>query len=161
PRQVEAARNQIAALDLDVLFFADIGMDALTSTLAHSRMAPRQCVTWGHPDTTGSQYMDAFLSSEHLEVSGAEQHYTEKLIKMPLLGTYYELPINPRPDRTRESFGLPSTGTLYVSPQTLFKFHPDLDDAIRGILDQDKTGHLAIITGRVPVWTSRLQQRFE
>lgn len=66
PRSVSAARAGIEALDLDVLIFADVGMDALCSTLAHSRMAPVQVATWGHPDTTGSFCMDYFVSSEWL-----------------------------------------------------------------------------------------------
>ena len=61
PRDVKAARAAIADQDLDVLIFADVGMDSLTATLAWSRMAPVQCVTWGHPDTTGSPFIDYFL----------------------------------------------------------------------------------------------------
>ncbi|HEX3724771.1 MAG TPA: TIGR03032 family protein, partial [Pirellulales bacterium] len=40
PAQIEQARRQISELELDVLLFADVGMDALTYTLAFSRMAP-------------------------------------------------------------------------------------------------------------------------
>src|SRR5439155_12479619 len=63
---VGEARRQIAELGLDLLIFTDVGMDPLTSTLAHSRMAPVQGTTWGHPDTTGSPMMDFFISSELL-----------------------------------------------------------------------------------------------
>lgn len=92
PRDVAAARATIADQDLDVLIFADVGMDSLTATLAWSRMAPVQCVTWGHPDTTGSPYIDYFLSSELLETPDADAHYTEKLVRLPLLATYFERP---------------------------------------------------------------------
>src|SRR5262249_14420081 len=42
-------QQQIAAAELDALFYADIGMDAKTYFLAFARLAPVQCVTWGHP----------------------------------------------------------------------------------------------------------------
>jgi hypothetical protein len=53
PSQLAAAREQIAEERLDVLFYTDVGMDALPCYLAHARLAPVQCVTWGHPLTTG------------------------------------------------------------------------------------------------------------
>ena len=64
------------------MFFTDIGMDALTYTLAFSRMAPVQCTTWGHPVTSGSPTMNYFMSSELLELSEADDHYTEKLVRL-------------------------------------------------------------------------------
>ena len=93
PRNVEAARAAIADQDLDVLIFTDVGMDSLTATLAWSRMAPVQCVGWGHPDTTGSPHIDYFLSSELLETADADAHYSERLVRLPLLGTYFERPV--------------------------------------------------------------------
>lgn len=53
---------------------------------------PVQCVTWGHPETTGSATMDYFLSSELLDEPYAQEHYTETLVRMPLTGTSYERP---------------------------------------------------------------------
>jgi tetratricopeptide (TPR) repeat protein len=47
PRDVKAAIAAIRAADLEILLFCDVGMDALCSTLAYSRLAPIQCVTWG------------------------------------------------------------------------------------------------------------------
>lgn len=54
PRDVAAAGATIADQDLDVLIFANVRMDSLTVPLAWSRMAPVQCVTWGHPEAAGS-----------------------------------------------------------------------------------------------------------
>ena len=87
------ARVAIADQDLDVLIFADVGMDSLTATLAWSRTAPMQCVGWGHPDRTGSPNIDYFLSSELLEPPNADRQYTEQLVRLPLLGTYFERPV--------------------------------------------------------------------
>lgn len=160
-RDVSEARRQIAELNLDVLIFADVGMDALTSTLAFSRMAPIQCATWGHPDTTGSPFMDYFLSSDLLELPEADEHYSEKLVRLPNLATYYERPRRSGPPRTRETFGLDPKRHIYLCPQTLFKFHPEFDSILAAILTEDPLGDLVLLEGRVPNWTRRLQARFE
>jgi len=154
------ARRQVRELDLDLLLFADVGMDPLCSTLAFSRMATVQCVTWGHPETTGSEAMDYFLSSDLLEVADADAHYTERLVRMPLLGVYYERPRRTGPPRSREHFGLPANRHLYLCPQTLFKFHPDYDALLSAILAADPAGTLVLLEGKSPAWTARLQSRF-
>jgi len=64
---LDVLRKQIAELQLDVLLFADIGMNTTTYSLAMSRLAPVQCVTWGHPVTTGYPSMDYFISGQWLE----------------------------------------------------------------------------------------------
>ena len=53
PTKLKPARQKIADQSLDILFYLDIGMDSLTYFLAFSRLASVQCVTWGHPVTTG------------------------------------------------------------------------------------------------------------
>ena len=162
PRDVPAAVKTIASLDLDVLVFADVGMDALCSTLAYNRMAPVQCVTWGHPETTGSQFIDYFLSSELLDEESSQDHYTETLIRMPFTGTYYERPLIPPNSRsTRGRLKLPEDRHLYACPQSLFKFHPDDDTVLGGILEADPEGVLIVIEGRVPEWTARLKARWD
>ncbi len=127
PRDVCRAIAMLRQLELDVLVFTDVGMDALCSTLAHSRMAPVQCATWGHPSTTGSRTMDYFLSSELLEVADAQSHYTERLVRMPLLGVFYEKPLRPsQPANIRHKLGLPATAHLYACPPQVdcLKIHP-------------------------------------
>jgi predicted O-linked N-acetylglucosamine transferase (SPINDLY family) len=160
PRNVAEARRLLRDLQLDVLLFADVGMDALTSTLAFSRMAPLQIVTWGHPDTTGSATMDYFHSSDLLEIDNAQSHYSERLLRPPLLATYYERPVIPNQRLTRAHWGFAEDPHLYLCPQTLFKFHPDFDEVLRGILDADPQGLIVTLEGRVPAWTQRLRARW-
>ncbi len=160
PREVARARQMIAAEECDLLMFTDVGMDALSYTLAFSRMAPVQLATWGHPVTTGSPTMDFFLSSELLETSDATEHYTEKLIMPPSLATYYERPKLTGPRKSRSDFGLPVDATLYGCPQTLFKFHPEYDEILAGILRADPRGELLLIEGRTAHWTRLLKDRF-
>jgi predicted O-linked N-acetylglucosamine transferase (SPINDLY family) len=160
PREVAAARALIAEQGLDLLLFTDVGMDALTYTLAFSRMAPVQCATWGHPVTTGSPMIDFFVSSELLEVPGAEDHYTEKLGRLPSLGTYYPRLEPPEVDGARAKLGLAGEENVYACPQTLFKFHPAFDLLLADILRRDPAGVLVLIEGRVAAWTRLLQERF-
>jgi protein O-GlcNAc transferase len=160
PREVSAARKLIAEEELDILFFTDVGMDALTYTLAFSRMAPVQCTTWGHPVATGSPTMDFFISSELLEIPEAAQHYSEELIRLPSLGTYYYRPRLVDPGKQRTDFGLDSGRHLYLCPQTLFKFHPAFDEILAGILRRDPQGELVLIEGRTTNWTRQLKDRF-
>lgn len=160
PPDVGAARRLIAEQGLDLLVFTDVGMDALTYTLAFSRMARVQCATWGHPVTTGSPMIDYFISSELLEVPAAEAHYTEKLVRLQSLGTYYPRLERPRIEGARARLGLEEGKTIYLCPQTLFKFHPAFDRLLADILRRDPAGVLVLIEGRVPAWTRLLQERF-
>jgi protein O-GlcNAc transferase len=160
PRQPAAARRMIADLGLNILVFADVGMDAVTQTLAYSRMAPIQCVTWGHPDTTGSPAIDYFVSSRLLESELADDHYSERLVRLPNLGICYARPVPSAAPRSREFFGLDPARHVYLCPQTLFKFHPEFDEVLRGILASDPQGDLVVLEGRVPNWTAQLRQRW-
>ncbi len=155
-----AMRTQIAELNLDVLLFTDIGMNTTTYSLAMSRLAPVQCVTWGHPVTTGYQSLDYFISSDLLETRDAEIHYSERLIRLANLGTYYYRP-RAAGARSRADWGLDPERHLYFCAQTLFKMHPDFDEVLAGILRGDPAGDLVLIEGRQPTWTRLLRGRFE
>ncbi len=159
PRDVAAAREMVAEQELDLLFFTEVGMDALTYTLAFSRMAPVQCSTWGHPVTSGSRCMDFFLSSDLLELPEADSQYTEALLRPPTLATYYERPELPEPRGTRAELGLDEEANLYACPQTLFKLHPEFDGLLAEILRRDPSGLLLLIEGRASEWTALLRAR--
>ena len=77
----------IRADALDVLVYPELGMNAPTFVLAALRLAPIQCAAWGHPVTTGHPTIDAFFSCAAMEPPNAAQHYTEKLIPLPGIGT--------------------------------------------------------------------------
>ena len=72
PRDLGRARDLIAAAKFDVLFYPDIGMEALTYYLAFARLAPVQAVSWGHPVTTGIPNIDYFVSCDAMEPDGAD-----------------------------------------------------------------------------------------
>jgi len=76
----------------DVIFYPELGMDPNTGALAALRLAPLQIAGWGHPVTTGLPTIDWFVSAELLESPQAEQHYREKLVRLPGTGVYTEFP---------------------------------------------------------------------
>ncbi|MCA9010552.1 MAG: glycosyltransferase, partial [Planctomycetaceae bacterium] len=77
-------------------------------------------------------------------------------------GIYYERPCLPSSAANiRVKLGLPADRHLYASPQSLFKFHPDDDNALRRILEADPLGLLIVIEGRVAEWTARLKSRWQ
>ena len=151
------AREQIAALQLDVLFYQDIGMEPMSYFLAFSRLAPVQCVSFGHPDTTGIPNMDWFISSDLFEGDDGDSHYSERLFRLHDCGTlayYYRPPASP--PLPRSEFDLSEQGSFYLCPQTLFKFHPDFHAILIELLRRDPDGFVAIIEGIEPCWSRTL-----
>jgi protein O-GlcNAc transferase len=127
PLPGERWREEILADRPHILIYPDIGMDPGSAWIAAHRLAPIQCVSWGHPNTTGYPTIDYFLSSELMEPPDAEQHYTERLVRLPSLSIFYEpldlatLPIG------REQLGLRPSSVAYWCGQSLFKYLPQYD----------------------------------
>jgi protein O-GlcNAc transferase len=161
PGTLAAARAQIAALELDVLFYQDIGMEPFSYLLAHARLARVQCVSYGHPDTTGIPNMDYYVSNDLYEPPGAAAHYSERLVELHGLPTlaYYFPPQLPQPLPTRAELGLPEGEHLYVCPQSLFKLHPDFDALLERILERDGAGRVLLFAGECSTWSLMLMQR--
>jgi len=160
PAQLSPARHVIARQSLDILLYLDIGMDPLTYFLSFSRLAPVQCTTWGHPDTTGIPNIDYYISSANAEPPGAQAHYTEKLILFNQFPMYCHRPQAPEPQLTRRHLNLPENSHLYACIQSLFKVHPDFDDIIAGILRRDPEGIILFFESQHGHWGKLLRERF-
>jgi len=160
PRNLERARAQIAAAGLDILFYPDIGMDVLTNFLAHARLAPVQCTTWGHPITTGLPTMDYFVSSALMEPPENAAHYTEELALLDALTIYYQRPPKPSP-RPLSHWGLPEDRHIYLCPQSLFKFHPGFDETFADVLRRDPDGLIVLVNSKVGHWGALLIDRLK
>ena len=135
-------------------------MDPTSFALAALRLAPRQCVAWGHPVTTGLPTLDAFFSPAAMEPDDAEAHYRERLVRLPGLGTRYALPACPA-DASREAFGLPDGVPLLLCPQSLFKIHPDNDALFARVLAIAPRAHLVLFEGRHPSLTATYLARLD
>ncbi len=160
PTALAQALAAVAAQQLDAIFYPDLGMDPLTSTLAMTRFAPVQCVTWGHPVTTGLPAIDYFISSADLDSETSQDHYSEKLVRLSRLAVCYERPSITAPARDRASWRLPERGPLYLCPQSLFKLHPEFDDLLGGILRADPQGWLVLVEGKHARWRELLERRW-
>jgi predicted O-linked N-acetylglucosamine transferase (SPINDLY family) len=128
PLSIERWRQAILDDAPHVLIYPEVGMDPVSAQLAAQRLAPVQCNSWGHPDTSGFPTLDYYLSSDLMEPPDAQDHYTERLLRLPNLSIYYE-PLNPQlVPLSRTDLGLRSTATLYWCGQSLFKYLPQFDE---------------------------------
>ncbi len=123
----DAWRGEITAAAPHALLYPEIGLDPMAGRLAAQRLARVQCVTWGHPETTGMPTLDYFLSSALMEPTDAEAHYTEPLVRLPHLGLYYAPDERPAAPLDRAELGLDPTAPVYWSGQALYKYLPQYD----------------------------------
>ncbi|MCP9793619.1 O-linked N-acetylglucosamine transferase family protein, partial [Vulcanococcus limneticus] len=119
---------QLHDLQLDILFFTDLGMSHFDFLYPFFRASPIQITGWGIPHTSGSSYVDYYISAEGVEPDGAEELYTEKLIRLPggLPCCFYSDSLD-TPEVGREYFFLPYHCKLIGCLQSLHKLHPDFD----------------------------------
>ena len=134
PLSLDQWRQEILEDAPHVLIYPEVGMDRISAQLAAQRLAPVQCNSWGHPDTSGFPTLDYYLSSELMEPVNAQDHYTEQLVLLPNLSIYYE-PSDSRPvSLTRADLGLRSTATVYWCGQSLYKYLPHFDQVFPRIV---------------------------
>ena len=161
--RIKEQHQQVEKENLDIIFYPDIGMSPTTYFLAFSRIAPVQIVTWGHPETTGINTIDYFLSSALLEPNRRpKKKYSERLVCLSQFPLYYEPPQNIGSMKHRKDLGLPENVRLYGCPQTLFKLHPDFDAVLAKILLQDPKGYIVLIggEGKAKYWLNDLKKRW-
>ena len=154
-----AARRAVASQAMDVLFYPEIGMDTLTYFMAFSRLAPVQCVTWGHPETTGIPNVDYFISSTLIEPDGAAAHYSEQLAALPELPVYYARPALPEARADPAPLGVEEGSRLYLCPQSAFKLHPQFDRVLAAILEMDERAAILLMEPHCAQWKALLLTR--
>jgi predicted O-linked N-acetylglucosamine transferase (SPINDLY family) len=136
PLSIERWRQEIAADAPHLLIYPEVGMSPISAALAAQRLAPVQCNSWGHPDTSGFPTLDYFLSSDLMEPSDAQQHYCEKLIRLPNLSVYCEPVEPPALACERAEFGMRPSACIYWCAQSLFKYLPQHDPVFPRIARQ-------------------------
>jgi len=122
--------------NLHVLIYPEIGMDPVSLKLSAIRLAPVQCTSLGHPDTSGLPTVDYYLSSDLMEPPDTDDHYIEKLIRLPNLGFFYEPFESPVVEETRETFGLRQKSILYLCSHALFTYLPQYDEVFPRIAQE-------------------------
>ena len=132
-RPSAAWREAVLASEPDVVLYPEIGMDPVAAHLAAQRLAPVQAMAWGHPVTSGMPSIDLFLSSALMEPEDGDAHYTERLVRLPRLGTCYEAEGGEAAPASREALGLREGAVAFWSGQALYKYWPLHDDVFARI----------------------------
>jgi protein O-GlcNAc transferase len=158
---LSSMRSTISKSELDILYYLDIGMEPLSYFLGFSRLAGVQCVTWGHPVSTGISTIDYFISSQLTEIPTSNAQYTEKLLRLKWFSTDYAKPNLENLRKSRRDFKLKEKTHLYMCPQSLFKFHPDFDEILGGILRADANAQIILLEGQHKEWAIKLKTRFD
>jgi protein O-GlcNAc transferase len=165
PKLIEHWRETIAADAPHVLIYPDINMDPAAAALAALRLAPVQCMSWGHPETSGYPTIDYFLSSELMEPADADAQYTEALVRLPNLSVYYEpFEVTPAP-MSRQEFGLRPDAVVFWCGQSLFKYLPQDDNIYPRIAQAVPNGQFAFIEhpngkSATDIFRERLERAF-
>jgi len=160
PQSLATARELVLRQELDLLLYPDIGMSPYTYMLALERLARIQATSWGHPNTTGLNTVDYFISSDLIEPADGQTKYTEQLIKLAKLPCVYERPQTKETSSSRDRFRLPSNNCLIGIPQSLFKFHPDYDNVLEQIISRLPNARYVLIEGQNKPQTDRLKARW-
>jgi predicted O-linked N-acetylglucosamine transferase (SPINDLY family) len=158
-------REKILADAPHVLLYPDIGMDTGAGQLAAHRLAPVQCMSFGHPNTSGYPTIDYFLSSALMEPADADEHYTERLVRLPNLAFYYEPLAAKSVAAERAALGFRPEATVFWSGQSLFKYLPQFDQIYARIARDVRDCQFAFIEFRpghhvTDVFRSRLDRAF-
>jgi predicted O-linked N-acetylglucosamine transferase (SPINDLY family) len=124
---LESICEQIVTDRLHILVLLDLGMYPRMTQIAALRVAPIQCVTWMHPITSGIPTIDYFISSELIEGENAQNHYSEKLLKLPNLSICYQKRDLPKVKKDRSKFKLSEEAIVYLSSQFPSKYLPQYD----------------------------------
>jgi protein O-GlcNAc transferase len=145
--------KNIESHHLDIIFYPDIGMSSDLYYLSFLRMAKVQINTYGHPETSGSETIDYFISSLSCEISNAKNFYSEKLILFKNFMNFYKKPI------FKKELYRSNNNNTYFCSQSLFKILPDYDSIIKEILEKDKKALIYFLEAPLNYWSKLLKER--
>ena len=137
PQQVLESLDQC---QFDILVFCELGMNPISYLLAHARLAPIQVTTWGHSITSGISTIDYYFSSKWFESAANAHYYSEKLLLMNSLSTYYPTITPPQKDDEwidiRTVLNIPTNGKIISCIQSYFKLQPEWFQCVKKILER-------------------------
>jgi predicted O-linked N-acetylglucosamine transferase (SPINDLY family) len=166
-KDITSARLELEKYNFDIIVYPDLGMKLLPTLLAYSRISNIQITTWGHSETSGIDTIDYYISSEwfakNIVLEG--NYYSEKLILMKSLSTYYVSPhklfISSNKDfmgktfKTRLELGFKKDDHLYCCLQTFYKFNEDFEIALGKIIELDPKS-IILLSNTFPFCKSHL-----
>jgi Flp pilus assembly protein TadD len=126
--------NQILARKPVLIFYLGVGMTPLVVALASLRLAPVQCVSFGHTATTMSQAIDHFVLPGDFVAS--EAVFSERVLALPKAA----MPMTPRPFGTMRSRPQHNDGMIRIAlPASTMKLNPRLFDAMADMVARAQT----------------------
>jgi predicted O-linked N-acetylglucosamine transferase (SPINDLY family) len=148
---------------LDLLIYPEIGMCPFVYLYAHMRLAPIQLTTWGHSDTSGIPTIDYYISSHYFETDTSHDFYSEQLISLSSLSTYYYnldyLECKPESiEEIRELLGLDPTYHYYGIFQNMSKFHPRMIQFISDVCKSDSLAFFLLTVGDIGIMQEHLKK---
>ncbi|WP_157134595.1 O-linked N-acetylglucosamine transferase, SPINDLY family protein [Sphingomonas sp. PAMC 26605] len=163
-RSLAKWRADLKRGEYDVILYPEVGMDPIVGALAAHRLAPVQAAGWGHPVTTGLPTIDIFLSGALLEPGAGDQHYSERLVRLPETGVSNDVI-----EHEVEPWDGPSgvSGTVrFALCQQPGKFDPADDQLIARIAAQSGLCEFWLVMPRHRAWAgeklrARLERAFE
>ena len=136
----EEIRVSILNSRLDIMVYPEAALTQISYYLAAHRLAKYQVALGGHPDTTGLNTVDYFISNKLCEPENAQKNYTEKLVLFENIGISGSLDklLKHIPRELQYSdFKIPVGKNYYGCLQSLFKIHPDFDPILDEIINLD------------------------
>jgi predicted O-linked N-acetylglucosamine transferase (SPINDLY family) len=125
--------NRILARKPALVFYLGVGMTPLVLALASLRLAPVQCVSFGHTATTMSDAIDYFVLPDDFVAS--ETVFSERVLAVPKDA----MPMTPRPFAAVRR-ARPSDGIIRIAiAGSTMKLNPKLFDALADIVARART----------------------
>ncbi|MEP1789960.1 tetratricopeptide repeat protein [Reichenbachiella sp.] len=160
-RNLQSAIHEISILNLDFLYYWEIGSDGLNYFLPYFQLARIQISSWGSAFTSGNPRVQYYWSSKWLENENHLDHYTEEVVLFENLPTYYYRTGESGQPKSRSDFDLPEQSRVYLCVQSMNKIHPDFDVLIKGILEADSKALICFTTPKKEALVNQLLERFQ
>jgi len=115
------------AMEIDVLIDLSGHTEGTRLDILAHRPAPAQVTYLGFPGTLGLPYIDYLISDPRIIPDELEQHYGEKILKLPHCYLPRDDSVVPSPETPKRSdFGLPEEGVVFCSFNHDYKINPPL-----------------------------------
>jgi predicted O-linked N-acetylglucosamine transferase (SPINDLY family) len=164
PANLEQMAETIRADDLHIAVFLDHGVNPISTQLAALRLAPVQCMAGDNPVTSGLPTVDYFLSGALMEPEDAQDHYSERLVRLPGVGMWFSKPVIPLAmmHKTRRDFQLREDAVVFLSGQSVHKHLPEQDEVYAQIASRIENSQFVFIveTGAECYIWKRLERSF-